>query len=286
MECIGLAAGHLKASGSESPRLDAELLLGEALGLDRVQLYVQHDRPLTSSELDRYRKLVARRARREPIAYILGRKEFRSLEFNVDSRVLIPRPETEHLVQAAVNELRRRFPGEGRLLVADIGTGSGAVAAGIAAEEARAEIVAVDIDAGALEVARANLERHGLADRVRLRLSDLLEGIAGERFHAVVSNPPYVSEEAWRALAPDVREFEPRRALVGGEDGLAVIRRLVAQVAEALLPGGFFACEIGWDQGEKVRALGEQAGFATIDILPDLAGRDRVVVMAKEPGTP
>lgn len=282
LEYLNLAAGHLKASGVENPRLDAEVLLADVLGIERIQLYVQHDRPLTPAEVDAYRRSIARRARREPVAYITGRREFFSIELAVDRRCLTPRPETEHLVEAALEEIRRRFAHKEQVRVADIGTGSGAIAVSIAKSEPRAVVTAVDIDPNALEVARLNVERTKTAYRVRLVRGDLLQPLGDEAYDAILSNPPYIAEGDWPGLPADVREYEPRHALVGGADGLEVIRRLVAEAKEKLGPGGFLAVEIGADQGERVSALASAAGYAQHWIVKDLAGRDRVVVMAKE----
>ncbi|MBO2521901.1 MAG: peptide chain release factor N(5)-glutamine methyltransferase [Clostridia bacterium] len=282
MDYLQLATGHLDASGVESPRLDAEVLLADLLGIERIQLYVQHDRPLTRLEVDAYRQRIARRARREPVAYITGKREFYSLELKVDRRCLIPRPETEHLVETALAELGRRFAGEACLDVADIGTGSGAIAAGVAKGEPRARVTATDIDAGALELAAENLARLGLSGRVQLVRGDLLEPLQGVLFHAILSNPPYIAESQWEHLPPDVRLYEPRGALLGGADGLDLIRRLIQEAWPRLVPRGFLALEIGHDQGEAVLELARARGYASAWLVQDLAGRDRVAVMAKE----
>ena len=279
LDVVQLAAGHLKAAGVSTPRLDAEVLLGHVLGLERIQLYVQHDRPLVPDELEAYRAATARRARREPVAYITGRREFYSLSFAVDRRVLIPRPETERLVEIALDLLRSRFPSEERLLVADVGTGSGAIAVALAHSEPRARVVATDASPEALQVAKFNVEQHGLSNRIELRRGDVYAPLRGERFHAIVSNPPYVKEADYPGLPPEVRDYEPKGALVAGKDGLAVIRRLVAGAAGYLVPGGFLAFEIGWDQAEDVRVIAREAGLFCTRIVPDLAGKDRVAVV-------
>lgn len=282
LEYVQLAAGHLKASGVENPRLDAEVLLADLLGLERIQLYVQYDRPLTRAEVDAYRERIARRARREPVAYITGKREFYSLEFKVDRRALVPRPETEHLVETALKELAARFPHQARLRVADVGTGSGAVAIAVAVHEPRAEVTATDIDAAALELAAENVERMGLGDRVKLVRGDLLEPLGGGLYECILSNPPYIAEADYAALPPDVRLYEPKIALVGGADGLDHIRRLIDGAWPLLAPAGFLALEIGFDQGERVLALAEARGYRRAWLVKDLAGRDRVAVMAKE----
>lgn len=280
MEYIQLASGHLKACGIPTHRLDAEVLLAHILNLERIQLYIQHDRPLTTAEVDAYRRAVARRAHREPVAYITGKREFFSIELLVDRRCLIPRPETEILVETALEEIRQRFPEKPEIKVADIGTGSGAIAISVAKHEPRARVTAVDIDRDALDVAAANVQRTGVADRVTLKLGELLTPLGGEFFDAILSNPPYISEEEWRHLAPDVRDYEPRRALVGGEDGLAVIRQLIQEAKRSLAPGGFLAIEIGASQGDRVVALAQASGYAKTRLVQDLAGLDRVVILS------
>lgn len=280
MEYIQLASGHLKACGIPTHRLDAEVLLAHILNLERIQLYIQHDRPLTTAEVDAYRRAVARRAHREPVAYITGKREFFSIELLVDRRCLIPRPETEILVETALEEIRQRFPEKPEIKVADIGTGSGAIAISVAKHEPRARVTAVDIDRDALDVAAANVQRTGVADRVTLKLGELLTPMGGEFFDAILSNPPYISEEEWRHLAPDVRDYEPRQALVGGKDGLAVIRQLIQEAKRSLAPGGFLAIEIGASQGDRVVALAQASGYAKTRLVQDLAGLDRVVILS------
>lgn len=282
LEYVQLAAEHLAAKGIPSHRLDAELLLAEILGLDRVRLYVQHDRPLTKDEVDQYRTYIVRRAKREPTAYILGRREFYSLPFEVDPHVLIPRPETEILVEKALDALARRFPRESRVDVADVGTGSGAVAVAVAHHDARAHVLATDIDRDALAVAQRNVTRHGLEARITLKQGDLLDPLQGRLFHAILSNPPYVPIAEWEQLAADVRDYEPRRALVGGSDGLTYLRRLIEKAMPLLHPNGFLALEIGSSQGEAVARIAAEAGFRHVQVFPDLAGRDRVLFLARE----
>ncbi len=282
MDYLRLAAGHLAASGVDRPRLDAEVLLGWVLGLDRVRLYVEHDRPLTPPEVDAYRACIARRARREPVAYITGVREFYSRPFFVDHRVLIPRPETEHLVEVALEELGRRFPGEKERRVLDVGTGSGAVAITVALEAPGTRVVAVDVSPGALEVAQRNAEALGAAERVRFLESDVFSAVGEETYHAIVSNPPYVSASEWEQLPPDVRQYEPREALLGGTDGLDLIRRLAAGAPPRLVLGGFLAMEIGEGQGEAARRILAEHGFGEIRTIRDLAGKDRVVFGVKE----
>jgi release factor glutamine methyltransferase len=263
-EALGSAVGALEAIGVETPRLDAELLLAEATGWDRARFATDPDTGVPAAAARRFGELVRRRLRREPVAYILGRKGFRSIELEVGRRVLIPRPETELLVELAL-ELRPRR-------VLDIGTGSGAVALAIADELPGCELLATDTSAAALEVARANATRLGLAERVEFHATML--PLEPPRLDLIVANLPYVAEAEWAGLQPEVTEWEPREALLGGPDGLDVIRAAVA-VAAPLAPS--LAFEVGAGQAPAVSELLFAAGFATVETRPDLAGIPRVV---------
>jgi release factor glutamine methyltransferase len=296
---LDTAGGYLREKGSASARLDSELLLAETLGLERIHLYTQFDRPLSAAEVDAYRGLVARRAAHEPVAYILGRAHFRHLLLEVGPTVLVPRPETEELVEAALRLLRRRPPwgvrvtdgagpalaaapvgvasqGAARPLVADVGTGSGAIALSLA-QEAGLPVLATDTSAEALAVAARNAKMLGLEASVELVQADLLSGVPGGSLHLVVSNPPYVASGDVAALAPDVREFEPVTALEAGGDGLAVIRRLLPEAARALRPGGSVLLEVGDRQAAAVEELAREAGFSAVTTYKDLSGKDRIV---------
>jgi release factor glutamine methyltransferase len=263
-EALFAAVDALRAAGVESPRLDAELLLAEAMGWDRAHLAASPGTDVAPPAARRFGEMVRRRLRREPVAYILGRKGFRMIELGVDRRVLVPRPETELLVELAL-ELRPR-----RLL--DVGTGSGAIALAIAAELPGCEVTATDTSAAALAVARANAERLGLAGRVELVEAMLPPG-AGE-FDLVVANLPYVAERDWGALAPEVTEWEPREALLAGPDGLDVLR-VAIPAAGGIAP--IVAFEVGAGQASAVAALLFEAGFGAVETRADLAGIPRVV---------
>jgi release factor glutamine methyltransferase len=254
----------LTAAGCDTPRLDAELLLAAAMGVDRAAIVAGPDRALEPDAARRFQQLAARRREREPVAYILGSRGFRSIELEVDPRVLIPRPETEHLVEALLD-----LPRGSR--VVDVGTGSGAIALALAAERPDLEVVGTDASAAALEVARANAERLGLA--VELRHGDLLAGVGG-RIDAVVSNPPYVEDGA--ELAPDIVRFEPSLALRAGPDGLDVIRRLLP--AAGATAAHTVALEIGAGQAAAVARQIREAGFPEVETVADLAGIERVLV--------
>lgn len=288
VDYLRLATDYLKKCGSDSPRLDAELLLAHALGLDRVALYVNHDRPLIRTEVDAFREMLRRRCGGTPVAYITGERPFLSTIVHVTPAVLIPRPETELLVEAVVQWLGRQA-GE-TLLVADVGTGSGAIALGIALAEPRAKLAALDVSGDALAVARMNVERHHLTDRIELLAGDLLtplllpprDAVWAGRLDAVVSNPPYVATAELATLPRDVREFEPRIALDGGVDGLAVYRRLIPMAARALKPGGLLALEIGADQGAAVtELLADSPAWRGVAVQQDYAGHDRIVLAEK-----
>jgi len=265
----------MRAAGVETPRLDAELLLAEATGWERARLAADPEAGIPAAAARRFGEMVRRRLRREPVAYILGRKGFRSLELAVDRRVLIPRPETELLVELAL-ELRPRR-------VLDMGTGSGAIALAMAEELPGCAVTASDTSPAALEVARANAGRLGLAGRVELVAGSLpLEASdgggeapdCGLRFDLIVANLPYVAEPEWSRLEPEVTEWEPREALLAGPDGLDVLRTVIP-VAASVSPA--LALEVGAGQAPTVSELLLEAGFSRVETRADLAGIPRVV---------
>lgn len=255
--------------GIESARRDAELLLGSSLKLDRVGVYLHFDRPLQESELTAYRALVVRRANREPLQYILGETEFWSLSFAVSPAVLIPRADTEVLVEEAL-----RLNCGPRIL--DVGTGSGAIAVSLAHELVDAEVVALDISPEALLVAQANARRNGVDDRIVFLEGDLARLPEGP-FDLIVSNPPYIPAADVDGLMPEVRDFEPRRALDGGLDGLYPYRMLAAQACLCLAPGGWLLVEVGIDQALAVRQMFAEAGLKDGFCRDDYGGVPRVV---------
>jgi release factor glutamine methyltransferase len=266
-EALAAASDALAAAGVESPRLDAELLLAEATGLDRARLASAPATPVEADAGGRFGAMVRRRIVREPVAYILGRKGFRRLQLAVDRRVLIPRPETELLVEVAL-ELRPRT-------VLDVGTGSGAVALAVADELDAAELTATDSSLEALAVAKANRDRLGAADRVRLEHATLPEAIDVD---LLVANLPYVSEGEWDGLAPEIRLFEPRGALVAGPTGLEAIDGLLGELALSPTQPSAVALEVGEGQAPTVAELVRRAGFDRVEIRRDLAGIARVLV--------
>ena len=266
--------------GIENPRLDAEVLLGAVLGKDRMYLYVHFDEPLEPAELARFRSYVKERAAHVPLAYVLGRREFMGLDFRVTRDTLIPRPDTEILVQCAVDFLRARAA-EGRddLALADIGTGTGAIALSVLhyTEGTRAD--AVDISPAAAEVARENAERLNLTERIEIHEGDLIAPLAGCSYDVILSNPPYIPTADIATLMPEVRSYEPHLALDGGTDGLNIYRRLMADAPALLKEGGAIAVEVGIDEAAAVAALAmAHPRIVRTEILKDLAGIERVVV--------
>jgi release factor glutamine methyltransferase len=269
----------LREKGVETGRLDAELLLSHLLGVKRLDLYLQHDRPLKPSELDSFKRLLLRRAAREPIQYIIGTVGFRDLELATDRRALIPRPETEVLV-GEVLSWASRLAGASRLRALEVGTGTGAIALSLATEGPFCRIVATDISQAALDLASENARRVGAEDLVEFRLGALFEPVRGDgRFHVVVSNPPYVAMAEASELQPEVGNAEPKEALFAGQDGLDVLIPLVRGAADFLLGGGLLAVEVGEGQAAQVADTARNTGaFREIRIVPDLAGKDRFVL--------
>jgi release factor glutamine methyltransferase len=278
------ATSRLRAAAVESPRLDAELLLCFVLGISRTSLIAHPEKTLSPSEAGAYEGLLARRTRREPLPHLTGRQPFLDFELEVSGSVLIPRPETEGLVEAAVGLL----PHVGRvpLQAVDIGAGSGAVAIGLSLLRPDVQIHAADCSPDALRMARSNARRLGVVDRIQFVLGDLFAGVDPGwrgRIDLVVSNPPYVPTAVVDSLEPEVSRFEPRLALDGGLDGLAVIRRLVIEAPNWLRPSGAMAMEIGAGQADAVVDLLEDAGYKDASAIPDLARIPRVIT-ARWPG--
>ncbi|MEW6105880.1 MAG: peptide chain release factor N(5)-glutamine methyltransferase [Bacillota bacterium] len=288
-DALRVATERLVEAGIPTPRLDAEVLLAHVLGTRREHLYAHPERRLDAGEYAAYQAALERRLTRLPVAYITGRKEFMSLEFLVDENVLIPRPETETLVEAVIERLRgheaeARDGGGGRapVIVADVGTGSGAIAVSIAWFVRHASLIAVDISPGALRVARENARRHGVEDRIKFLEGDLLSPLAGRglegRIYAVVSNPPYLSRRMMASLPPEVAK-EPRVALAGGEAGLDFAQAILDGARAYLAADGFVALEVGHDQAETVRRLAvDEFGYGGVDVIRDYAGVERVVI--------
>lgn len=266
--------GYLKERGSDTPRLDAEILLAHARRCRRIQLYVQYDEPLTEEQRSVMRDLVRRRATAEPVAYLVGHREFFSLDFAVRPGVLIPRPDTEILVLGALD----RATGWKEPRILDLCTGTACVPVAIAKNSPRARLQGVELSEAALEVARANVSRHQLESRLELLAGDLFAPLAaGARFEIITSNPPYIPHEEIAELPPTVRDHEPALALDGGADGLTVIRRIIHEAPEFLTPGGWLLLEISPEQAEAAQGLFQERGFVEVSVRNDLSGQARVV---------
>jgi release factor glutamine methyltransferase len=261
-DALGAAVDALSAAGVDDPRFDAEVLLAAALGTERAALYANPQRTVEPPAAREFAAMVRRRVRREPVAYILGRAHFRQLELFVDSRVLVPRPETELLVDLAQDRQR----------VLDVGTGCGAIALAIANEREGVRVTGIDNSPEAIEVARENARRTGL--EVEFLIADL---IVGGPYDVIVSNPPYVRESEWETLQPEITRYEPRDALVAGPDGLDVVRALVPAAVEVLVRGGLLGIEVGQGQARTVESLFERSAFTHVETIRDLAGIPRVV---------
>jgi release factor glutamine methyltransferase len=279
LEVLRWTLGRFERQGIETARLDAELLATRAFARSRVELYTHYDQPLGEAELTSYRALVQRRLSGEPVAYILGHKEFWSIDLQVDARVLIPRPDTETLVEQGLELLKSLGPEKPVCRVGDIGTGSGAVAIALKKERPDDEVFAVDRSADALAVAQANAARLDLA--VTFVEGDLVAPLAGQ-FDLIVSNPPYIPSEEIDGLAAEVRS-EPRAALDGGPDGLALVRRLVDGARGVLRPEGYLAMEIGAGQAEAAMAILKNACYLGVGSRRDLGGIERVVFGRRGP---
>lgn len=266
---------YFSEKGVENPRLDAEVLLSHILGKDRLYLYVHFDQPLEGRELAAFREAVKKRAARLPIAYIIGVKEFMGLDFQVTPAVLIPRPDTEILVEKALKLLE----GTDNPAILDIGTGSGAICISMLVNLPSAKAVTVDISPEAIEVAKGNAEKHEVAKRLTFCQGDLFKPVQGQVFTAILSNPPYIPEADIKGLTPEVRK-EPNLALDGGADGLDFYRRIILEGRNYLVPDGFIAMEVGIGQARQVAALAKQSGFFTVsEIVTDYGGIERVVVL-------
>jgi release factor glutamine methyltransferase len=282
--------GYFEEKGVSEARASAEILLAHVLGLSRLDLYLRHDQPLTPEELASFKALIVRRRLGEPVAYLTGHKEFWSLDFLVTTATLIPRPETEVLVEAVLDVFRGGgqgtqppAPSPHNSLAIDVGVGSGAVVVAMAKELPDLAWVAVDVSAAALQVARENARRHGVAERISFFQGDLLSGIRpGPRFRLIVANLPYVSQAEWEHLSKEIRDYEPSEALLAGEDGLVFIRPLSWQAHQYLQPGGWLALEVGASQAERViELLDETKAYTTLKIINDYQGMPRVVLAGR-----
>ena len=277
LEILELSSQHLADRGIENPRLNAERLLAYLLKFNRVSLYMNFDRPMDPEELEELRELLRRRTRHEPLQYILGETEFYSLPFKTDSRALIPRPETEILVEKALDICQEYFSDQRPVQLLDVGTGSGAIAVTMAAQLDSAQVTALDISEDALSLAAENAVLNGVDSRITFLHQSIENLKPAEKFSVILSNPPYVTTAEYGVLPPEIKQYEPKVALEAGSDGMDVYRVLAKRLPEILEKGGFFLAEIGASQGELIKALFQTA--TSVSIQPDLAGHDRVAVI-------
>jgi release factor glutamine methyltransferase len=275
LEIIKRTTEFFAAKGIESPRLNAELLIGHSLQRNRMQLYLEFERPLSAGELDTIRPLVRRRANHEPLQYIVGETEFRGLKLKVDRRALIPRPETELLVETVVAQFTDRPPPTSIL---DLGTGSGAIALALAAAFPAANVTAVDASDEALALARENAANTGLDARVSFLTSNWFAAVTPARLELIVSNPPYLSAEETAQTSAEVRDYEPAQALTSSADGMSDLAQIIADTPRFLSPGGLLALETGIAQHAKLLTLAQSAGFSRVESKRDLTDRDRFVL--------
>lgn len=279
VDLLDWTTGYFQQHGIPNPRLDAEVLLGHLLKKSRLQLYLHFEMPVFQEHLTPFRELIKKRIAHTPVSYLTNRKEFMSLDFYVDERVLIPRPETEQLVETILTAETENF----RLL--ELGTGSGVIAISLAVQHSEWEIVATDISESALAVARKNAEIHACTAQIKFLSGDLFEPVAAlcangdAQFDWIVCNPPYIKNTERDALRPDVRDHEPEIALFAGDDGLDVIRRLIAEAPKYLAPTGKLILEIGATQANTVRTLlAAESAYATYKLFNDYAGKERIVL--------
>ncbi|HVU18215.1 MAG TPA: peptide chain release factor N(5)-glutamine methyltransferase [Candidatus Didemnitutus sp.] len=281
LEIIKKTAAFFEKRGVESPRLNAELIIGHGLGLKRMQLYLQFERPLTEVELDRIRPLVKRRAEREPLQYVLGATEFAGVTLKVDRRALIPRPETEYLVEL----LRQRLDATPPARILDLGTGTGALALALAQAWTSTSVLGVDISGEALTLALENATALAMAERVRFENSDWFSAVPpNSAFELIVANPPYLSDEETAATQPEVRQFEPVNALSAGPDSAKDLVAIVKSAPAWLAPGGLLALETGIGHHGQLADVGRASGFNQVESLNDLTGRPRFVLLSSQDG--
>lgn len=285
-ELLAVTSDYLTNKGIDSPRLTAEILLAYQLKITRIKLYLNYDQPLDAGEISGYRSLIRRRASREPYQHITGTQEFWSMEFSVNPHVLIPRPESELIVEQVISLCKGNEPdGKGPTHILDLGTGSGAIAISLAREFDGATLWASDISEEALEIARLNSIKHGVNERIRFLLGDLWKPFSekGLTFDVIVTNPPYISSEAFETLSPEVRDYEPRVALDGGSEGMQYIEKIIGEGAEYLNPGGWLLIEMDPEQTTKALSLMDESGqYGEKRRIRDYANQYRVVLAQKK----
>ena len=284
-DLLHVTAEYLGKKGIDSPRLTAEILLAHKLNVDRITLYLNFDQPLTENELSGYRTLIKRRLQREPLQYIVGIQEFWSLEFAVTPQVLIPRPETELLVEQAIERLKAVTSEENKMpSILDLGTGCGAIAISLAKAVQQVRLWATDISADALKLARLNAEKHGVSDKIKFLQGNLWEPLLDEgvTFDIILSNPPYIGAEEFENLSPEVRDYEPRLALNGHKDGMTYIQTIILEAPVFMKPGGWIMLEMAPGQTEKALGLiGDIKDYGEKTRIKDYSHRYRVVMAQK-----
>lgn len=285
LDVLNEAIHFLKTHRIANARGNAEQLLCHALGLQRIQLYLDFEKPLSARERDVYKQLLRRRAQQEPLQYIIGQAEFMSLPFYVQPGILIPRPETEILVEKAIEQIQERFEPSKTVHCLDIGTGSGNIAVSLATHLKNVHIVAVDVDKEILSVANKNAKINRVQEYIEFILLNIMDenGVEkiGQQFDVVISNPPYVSEDAYKQLPGEIHKYEPKQALYGGEDGLRFYRHMPRILPKLLKREGMTLLEIGADQADRVKAIFSGSFGENIKMFQDLAGRDRVILLQK-----
>ncbi|MFQ5603149.1 MAG: peptide chain release factor N(5)-glutamine methyltransferase [bacterium] len=281
LEIIDWSSNYLLQKGITSPRLNAEQLLGHTLNMDRVALYLNYDRPLSTAELARYKRFLKRRLQNEPLQYILGQTEFMSLPFRVNSAVLIPRPETEILVETAIQKCQSDLPNLQTIHILDVGTGSGCIAISLAKYVENTQIVAMDISEAALEVARENACINGVESKIQFLKADFFklsaENPLSQKFNLIVSNPPYVSEQDFEHLPAEIKKYEPNCALKDGSDGMSYYRALLDSVGGFMAEMGFLIMELGAGQASKVADMFHRQNMTNFQIFKDLNGMERTI---------
>ncbi|MEW5798028.1 MAG: peptide chain release factor N(5)-glutamine methyltransferase [Bacteroidota bacterium] len=282
LDLVTWGTTYLTEKGFDDPRLNIELLLAHLLRLQRIQLYTNFDRPLSESELGMFKELLKRRLSHEPLQYILGETEFMGLKFAVDPRVLIPRPDTEILVETVINKIKKSFLSADDLRILDIGTGSGCIAVSLAKLLPNATVTAIDMSSEAIELASVNAGRNGVLEKISFLQKNFLTDHAGDqKFHCIVSNPPYISNREYGQLPTEVKEFEPTIALADGGDGLTFFKEIAEYAAQSLLSGGFVAVEHAFDQSESAQQIFQHAGLTNVSAIKDFGGHFRCVVADK-----
>lgn len=276
-----MSAEHLEQKGFENARLNAERLLGHVLNLNRVELYLHFERPIDEEELAQFKVLLQRRLKHEPLQYLLQQTEFMSLPFKVGPAVLIPRPETELLVEQVLTECKTRFPALPEISILDIGTGSGNIAISLAKNLPAAKVTALDVSAEALMLARENAELNAVGEQIRFVNGDVRSVNLEQQFRVIVSNPPYITQKEMLELPPEVRYYEPKTALAGGVDGLDFYRLIIQRMAQKLMPHGFMAFEIGYQQAAGVKQIFHKSQFTDVKVFQDLNAHDRIIIASQ-----